>query len=108
MNEQKQIPFYVFVDDVNANRFVKYDVMPYFMNAYNERKKSARPKTYDEFLEFVEGMSLYQFWGRCEYEVVLTPWCSRTPDIKIDVHWQLEPNIELVTRILMHNLGLQQ
>ena len=106
MNEHKQMPFYVIIYDVNARKFTEYDVMPYFVSYYNERKKSARPKTYEEFLDFVKGASLYQFWGRCEYEMVLSPWIFDSPRIKIDVDYQLMPNIELVTRILMYNLCL--
>lgn len=101
-------PFYVINWDVNARKFIKYDVMPYLVDCYRERKKKKRniPTTFDEFKEFVEGNSLYRYWARCEYEIILMDWpCSQTYK-KIDVHWQIMMNLDIVTRILMENVGV--
>lgn len=101
-------PFYVINWDVNAQKFIKYDVMPYFVNCYKEAKKRRRkvPTTFDEFKEFVEGNSLYMYWARCQYEVILMDWPSSQTYKKIDVHWQVMMNLDIVTKILMENLGL--
>lgn len=101
-------PFYVFIDDVNAEKFVPYDVMPYFIREYDAITKTKRPKTFNEFRSWVEGKALSQFWARCQYEVVLTPWVSRTEPKKVDVYWQLKPNLGLLTRLIMGNLGIKE
>ena len=101
-------PFYVINWDVNAQKFIKYDVMRYLVDCYKEAKKKRgkAPTTFDEFKVFVEGHSLYRYWARCEYEVILMDWpCSQTYK-KIDVHWQLMMNLDIVTKILMENVGL--
>ena len=86
----------------NSSKFEPYDVMPYLVNEYNETKK--KPKTFDEFKEFVKHKALYQYWGRCEYEVVLHDWpCDKTEQ-KIDVYEQIEMNLDIVTSILMENV----
>lgn len=101
-------PFNVINWDVNARKFINYDVMPYLVECYRERKKKRRgiPTTFDEFKEFVEGNSLYRYWARCEYEIILMDWpCSQTYK-KIDVHYQIMMNLDIVTRILMENVGV--
>lgn len=99
-------PFYVIVEDVNKNEFVKYDVMKYLVNEYNETKKNQRPITRAEFTEFVENKSRYMYWSRCEYEIILKPWIgNRTKERKIDVHWQIMNNIDNVVDILMYNVN---
>lgn len=108
MKKKTPIPFYVIIDDVNKQEFVKYDVMPYLIHCYDEAKKDKRPKTFDEFKEFVISKSRYMYWSRCEYEIVLKPWISRTKERKVDVYWQIENNLDLVTKLLMLNLGFNE
>lgn len=103
---KNKIPFYVIIDDVNRREFIKYDVMPYFVNSYKQCKNDRKPKTYDDFLEFVKQKGIYMYWGRCEWELILKPWVSRTNERKIDVYWQITNNIDVVTRILMFNCGI--
>ena len=88
----------------NSNKFEAYDVMPYLVYCYKNEKKDKRPVTFDEFKKFVESNSMYRYWSRCEYEVILSDWPSQKTNEKIDVHWQIMNNIDLVTNILMENV----
>lgn len=108
MKKRKPIPFNVIIDDVNAQEFKSYDVMPYFIRCYDTTKKDKLPKTFDEFKEFVKSNSMYMYWSRCQYELVLKPWVGHNKEKKVDVHWQLMHNLDLVTSILMLNLGFKE
>lgn len=109
MKRRNQIPFYVIVDNVNRQDFERHDVMPYFVSCYDDAKKRKKqPKTYEEFKEFVKGKSMYMYWARCQYELVLKPWVGHSNERKVDVHWQLMHNLDLVTSILMLNLGFKE
>lgn len=106
--KKKVIPFNVIIDDCNAQEFKAYDVMPYLMNCYKTTKKDKRPKTFDECKEFVISNSRYMYWARCQYEICLKAWCSRTKEKKVDVHWQIKMNLGVITRLFMENLGIQE
>ena len=109
MKNREPIPFKVIVDNVNTEKFEFYDVMPYFIRCYDEAKKRKKqPKTYEEFKEFIKGKSMYMYCGRCEWEIVLKPWVGNSKEKKVDVHWQLMHNLDLVTSILMLNLGFKE
>ena len=108
MKRKNHIPFKVIVDNVNTKKFEFYDVMPYFIRCYEDTKKVNRPKTYEEFKSFIERWSMYMYWGRCQYELVLKPLVGHDNEQKADVHWQLMHNLELVTSILMLNLGFKE
>ena len=108
MKKRKPIPFKVIVDNVNTKKFEFYDVMPYFIRCYEDAKKGDRPKTYEEFKSFIERWSRYMYWSRCQYELVLKPWVGHKKEKKADVHWQLMHNLDLVTSILMLNLGFKE
>lgn len=95
--------FNVVLQDFNIKKFEPYDVMPYFIREYN--KSENKPKTYDEFREFVKRKSIYMYRSRCEYEIILCGWPNTNTQEKWDVHKQIMMNIELVTEILMENIN---
>lgn len=85
--------------DCNRKKFEEYDVLPYLKRCYEETDK--KPETFDEFKKFVEDNSMYQFWSRCEYEIILVDWPCQQISKKIDVHNQIMMNIDIVTNLLM-------
>lgn len=94
--------FYVILE--RGNEFIPYDVIPYFVSTYNERKPKDRPKTYEEFKEFVRQWSMYMYCGRCEYEIILSDWPNERNKEKVDVHKQIMMNHDVVTQVLMNVL----
>lgn len=97
--------FYTIIYNINNKTFEPYDIMPYFINEYKDKKKKKKhPKTFDEFKRFIESASMYQYWSRCEYEIVLTSWPCNDKQEKIDIHTQIMMNIDIVTNILMDNV----
>lgn len=107
MIKRNPTPFYVINFNVNNNFFEKYDVMPYLIECYKSTKKKDRPTTLDEFKEFVKTKSMYMYWSRCQYEIVLVDWPCRRADKKIDVYWQIMNNFDLVVRLVMENVGVK-
>lgn len=91
--------FNVIIEDVNRREFIPYNVIPYLVRQYKEAKN--KPTTFEEFKTFVEKESKYQWWARCEYEVILKEWPTGQREEKIDVHWQVMMNINTITEILM-------
>lgn len=85
-----------------------YDVLPYFRNAWNSKsynfdKKEVTNKK--DLKSWIERVSQYRFWARCEYEFVMLPWPYKQDDPlsegkKIDVHWQIMNNINILVDIL--------
>ena len=119
--------------DFNAQRFEAYDVIPYLVRAYNDRVEKFHeinleasmsktqkefdeyknaleywkiPKTFDEFKEFVKKESQYQFWSRCEYEIILVDWPCQKTEEKWDVYDQIMMNLDIITQIVMEETAL--
>lgn len=94
--------FNVIVEEINSRKFVPYDVIPYLNRCYQEKKD--KPKTFEEFKTFIEKESMYQWWSRCEYEIILKDWPNGGIEKKIDVHQQVMMNIDIITEILMEEV----
>ena len=56
--------------------------------------------TLDDFKNFVKIKSQYQFWGRCEYEMICHGWPVRKNTYKLDVHEQIMMNLDIIAKIL--------
>ena len=91
--------------DINSSKFETYDVMPYLVGCYKNERKDKRPVTFDEFKKFIELKSMYMYLSRCEYEVILSDWPNQKTHKKIDIHWQIMNNIDIVTNLLMENVN---
>ena len=107
MDEKKK--FHVLTWDFNKDKIEHYDVLPYLRDRLEERIEKNKkdedeyfkvPKSFDDFKKFVKDESLYQFWSRCEYEMIVHGWPVRKNDYKIDVHEQIMMNIDIIAGIL--------
>lgn len=100
--------FNVLLWDFNTDKLVHYDILPYLRRRYDEYKARVKenpdywkvPVTLDDFKRFVERESQYQYWSRCEYEMICHGWPVRESDYKLDVHEQIMMNIDVVAEIL--------
>ena len=95
--------FNVIIEDVNRREFIPYNVIPYLVRQYKEAKN--KPTTFEEFKSFIEKESKYQWWSRCEYEIILKEWPTGKKEEKIDVHWQVMMNIDVITKLLMDEIN---
>lgn len=72
--------FNVLEFDVNSRKTKPYDVLPYFRNSwaskYNKEEKDEIKKTRSKelFKEYIRTQAHYQFWARCEYEILVGSW----------------------------------
>ena len=135
-------PFYVLDWDINQRTVKRFDVIPFLIREYDETKKTKRkktPVTFDEFREFINNISMWRFWGRCEYEFLIGSWpfgsrattekmkefLTKNPNlddhndnidfynivtsemVMMDVYEQIKMNLDVVTGIVMDNLGIK-
>lgn len=103
--------FNVLEYNFNSRMIEPYDVLPYFRNQWTSKKfnfDKKDVKTKKDLKNWIKRASHYQFWSRCEYEFIISPWPfndsskeSIMKDMKkIDVHEQIIFNIDVITDIL--------
>lgn len=97
--------FYVLNWDFNSDDLEQYDILPYFRECYKKLNKDKRPKTVNEWKDFVKNKGMYQFWSRCQYEIIVTGWPQQKNEVKVDVWMQIEMNIDVIVSILMEEFG---
>ena len=98
-----------------TNKVWDYDVLKYREDQIKKLKKKCATK--DEFAEVMRREMMWQYWSRCEYEVIieidddnriwLKPWvgCRNPDEVKIDVtddqsfDWRSFANEHIVKQI---------
>lgn len=97
--------FNVIVENINSQKMIPYDVIPYLVHEYKEAWE--KPTTFEEFRDFVKRKAQYQWWGRCEYEIILSSWPNpkNREGEKWDVYQQLMLNLDVVTNLLMESIN---
>ncbi len=96
------LEFNVLWYDINDNKLKYYDIVPYFVESY-KTLKTKKPKTIEEFREFIISKSRYMFKSRCEYEIIVSGHFD-TPKEKWDIHDQIIMNIDVIVKLLMKEL----
>ena len=96
--------FNVLIWNFNTQTIEEY-VIPYFVREWKEEKDKSKFKSFDDIKEFVRSKSLYQFWSRCEYEMIVKGWPVTKREIKLDVHEQIMMNLDLVTQVFINTIG---
>lgn len=93
--EFKQLSWKVKNYSINDNKLWDYDVLKYREDLIKKLKKKCATK--EEFAEKMRREMCWQYWSRCEYEVIieidddnriwLKPWvgCKNPDEVKIDV-----------------------
>lgn len=92
--------FNVIWQDFNAQKFESYDIMPYLIRTYNNLKEKDKPTTFDEYKSFIKKESIYMWWSRCEYEIIISDWPPSGKEEKWDVYKQIEMNLDLIDSVL--------
>ena len=68
-----------------------------------ERKKKYTP---DALIEReLRHTCMYYFWGKYEYEVIVTGWPDTNTEKKIDIYQQLEANWEIFKNLVFEVIG---
>ena len=93
-------PFYVIQFDFNARKFEKYDIMERLIEDYKYEKEKPIDLT-----QFVKSRSLYRWWAKCEYEIILSEWPCQKTEEKWDIYKQIMMNLDLVVEIFTENVN---
>lgn len=97
--------FYVWIMDFNGKNLVPYDILPYLSQEWGELKPGKKKEASKDLRGWVDSKLKYQFWSRCQYEMLVLPWPPGPKDSskKVDVYDQCVPNLDLITRLFAEN-----
>lgn len=103
LNPNKKVTEFNVLECNMKGEIDSYDVLPYFRRCWESKEFDRKKvKTREGLKQWISRASHYQFWSRCEYEMLISNWPPRkdVPAVKVDIHTQLMMNLETITDIL--------
>lgn len=84
----------VFYNSMNSDEIKIFNVFNHGRFYDGLQKAIKKCKTKEEFAKAVKDESMYYFWAKCEWEILLSPWIGKKDGacLKIDVYEQLKLN----------------
>ena len=89
----------VIIYNFNLQKMELYNILPHFERCYRELR--AKPKSFEEFKEFILSEARYYFWSRCEFEIILSDWPNKAIAEKWSIYDQIKMNIDCITKLFM-------
>ena len=86
----------VFVHDINKRKIKVFNIFNHkrYKHEIVELLNHRDDYTLEEFKEKVKSSTMYYYWCKCEWEILIAPWVGDfdKESVKIDVYKQLEIN----------------
>ena len=77
-------------------------VMEYLLDKWKE--SDIKPYSFKETREFIKKEAMYQWWSRCQYEIIISDWPPSGKKEKWDVYRQVMMNLDNIVILFMENL----
>ena len=90
----KILEYNVYIEDINAGKIKSYNIFGnnrFYEGVYKAYQTYKKDECIEEFKEEVKNQLMYSYWGRCEYEIVITSW---PPHIDVEEIDKLKKEIE--------------
>lgn len=102
--EKLNLKWYVLLHNFNNDKIVHYNIFNNG-NVWNERiglpKILKKYVSFEEFKEDLELIFKYSFQSKMEYEIYASGVSARSETYKLDVWYQIEPNLDLIARYII-------
>lgn len=95
----------VIIHDTNQDKMKVYNLFIHTGFRDDVSKCIGQCKTLGEFSESVRKTLMYYFWSKCEWEILIKPWCGsrNNEEEKIDVYQQIMNNWDRFIEYVWNN-----
>ena len=100
----KKIEWYAFYYLFNSDRLKYTNVIK--QSLIDRVKKLIKKNAdYEEIKREIDASLMHDYWSKSEYEVIVSNWTGKKFEQKIDIYYQLQPNIDRITEYLIREIA---
>ena len=97
--------FNVLLYNFSTHKVEYYDVIPYFIDSWNDNIfDKDKVKSKEDLKSWIKRASQYHFWARCQYESLLAAWPFGTKKITDDIKRLIDSGVDI--SVYKHNIDL--
>ncbi len=81
----------VFYHSQNSGEILTFNIFNHGGFRGDLKEAAIKHERQEDFAEAVRFALGYRFWGKCEWETLITPWVGDAEKVhkKVDVYWQI-------------------
>lgn len=95
--------YYVLRYNINTRKLEYYNIFDN-IKLLKGIEKIKSIKSHKDFIEELDSLLKYCFMSKAEYEILAQDIFEKQEKQKIDVYYQLKPNIDIIANIINHNV----
>mgnify|MGYP006956373925 FL=1 len=101
---KKDLNWYAFYWDFNSNSLERTDVL--HSDLIDKVKKAIKKgQDFNQIKDLIKCDLMWHYWSKSEWEVLVSDLQSHDNKVeKIDVYYQLAPNLDRITEYMINNL----
>ena len=107
--KRKVLSWFAFYSDFNSDNLKRVNVLGGLEDDIKKRVKKEKATTREEVKEILRRELMWRYWCKSEWEVIVSGLFAKTDEErhKIDVWYQLEPNLDIITDYVIGVLNLK-
>ena len=107
----KDLKWYAFYQELNSNKLIytnvlSQDLIEDILKRVKSKSKYRKIDSYITLREAIKSYLMWRYWCKSEYEVIVSNWGGKDFEEKIDIWYQLEPNLDRITEYINRELNL--
>lgn len=94
----------VFYYDSNKQEVTTFDIFKHGSFRKDVDMLLTNSSSFEEFSEELRKTLMYYFWSKCEYEIIISPWCGGKDTVskKVDIYSQVMLNFNSFVNYVWH------
>lgn len=94
--------------DFNKNTLVRCNVLGNdFKDEVYKKIKNKSIKTKDDLKKSLKSYLMYHYWCKAEHEILTSYIIPNSDHIKIDIYYQLEPNLDIMVDYIIDKMDIK-
>lgn len=94
--------------DFNNNKLVRCNVLGNdFKDEVYKKIKNKSIKTKDDLKKSLKSYLMYRYWCKAEHEILVSYHFSNSNTNKIDIYYQLEPNLDIMVDYIINKMDIK-
>lgn len=100
--------FNVLVHDFNRNEIKPYNIITdSLLKDIKKQRRNSKITSRLELKEYLKSEFMYHYWCKSEYEILMKGLSKSDEEDKIDVWFQINMNLDLITQLIEQELKLR-
>ena len=100
-----ELKWYAIIHDTNKDEIKLFNIFDSYNFRWYVERAIKKYTTYEQFKEDIRSSLSFSFWSKAEYEILCSGLFQRSEPYKIDVYYQVLPNLDILVNYIFETIN---